>query len=328
MTTTTTRTLRLGHSPDPDDAFMWWPLANFTSPDGTTHTPQIDTAGYGFVHVLEDIESLNQRSDQGELEITALSIHQYAHVADKYALTSCGGSMGDGYGPMIVSASPMDVGAFFDRAGEAGGEPMRVAIPGWRTSAWLSTQLRMVEHGLDPAKQLSETSEGHRAGPGVVFEAVAFDEIVPAVKRGDYDAGVIIHEGQITYANDGLHLIEDLGKWWCDSRDLPLPLGGNAIRRDLVDAGEGETITRVLLDSITHALANRPEAVAFALQWGRGLNRDLADQFVGMYVNDRTLEYGEQGRAAIRKMLEEGVAAGVVPDCGEVDFIEPAEQAI
>jgi len=322
-----TRTLRLGHSPDPDDAFMWWPLANFTAPDGTKHTPQIDTAGYAFEHVLEDIESLNQRSATGELEITALSIHQYAHVADKYALTSCGASMGDGYGPMIVAASPVKVEDLLKRVGEAGdGEPMKVAVPGWRTSAWLSTQLRMIELGLDPAKQLAEQGDGARHGAGVRFVAVAFDEIIPAIKSGEVDAGIIIHEGQITYATHGLHLVEDLGAWWTGKHGLPLPLGGNAIRRDLVDAGQGPTITRVLLDSITHALDHREEAVKFALQWGRGLNHDLADRFVGMYVNDRTLDYGDKGREAVELMLRHAIEAQIVPDFGRVEFIEPADK--
>ncbi|MEM1208104.1 MAG: MqnA/MqnD/SBP family protein [Planctomycetota bacterium] len=324
-TTAPTRTLRLGHSPDPDDAFMWWPLANFTAPDGTRHTPQIDTAGYAFEHLLEDIESLNQRSAKAELEITALSIHQYAHVADQYALTTCGASMGDGYGPMIVAAKPMSVDEVLGRVAEAGsGEKLRVAVPGWRTSAWLSTQLKMIELGLDPTSQLLEQIEGNTlVAAGVTFQAVPFDEIIPSVTSSKFDAGIIIHEGQITYADEGMHLVEDLGKWWCDSRGLPLPLGGNAIRRDLVDAGEGPTIARVLLDSITHALANRRDAVSFAMQWGRGLDRGLADRFVGMYVNDRTLDYGDEGRAAVERMLREAADAGLVPGDGKAEFIAP-----
>ncbi|MEM9251260.1 MAG: MqnA/MqnD/SBP family protein [Planctomycetota bacterium] len=323
-TTAPTRTLRLGHSPDPDDAFMWWPLANFTAPDGTRHTPQIDTAGYAFEHLLEDIESLNQRSAKAELEITALSIHQYSHVADQYALTMCGASMGDGYGPMIVAAKPTEINEILDRAGESGGaEQFTIAVPGWRTSAWLTTLLRMVDHGLDPTTRLVKSDELVRLGGGVKFVAVAFDQIIPAVTSGQFDAGIIIHEGQITYADEGMHLVEDLGQWWCDSRGLPLPLGGNAIRRDLVDAGEGPTIARVLLDSITHALANRQEAVSFAMQWGRGLDRGLADRFVGMYVNDRTLDYGDEGRAAVERMLREAADAGIVPGDGKAEFIAP-----
>jgi len=226
---------------------------------------------------------------------------------------------------MIVSARPMRVDDLLRRVAESGdGEPMKVAVPGWRTSAWLSTQLRMIDLGLDPAKQIDEQADGSRRGAGIVFTAVAFDEIIPAITSGEFDAGIIIHEGQITYATHGLHLVEDLGAWWTGKHDLPLPLGGNAIRRDLVDAGEGPTITRVLLDSISHALDHREEAVKFALQWGRGLNHDLADRFVGMYVNDRTLDYGDKGREAVKLMLREATSAGIVPDFGEVEFIEPA----
>ena len=302
MTSTDTQTLRIGHSPDPDDAFMWYPLANFVGPDGRRYTPKIDTRGYNFVHVLEDIQSLNVRSDKGELEITAISIHQYPYVADKYALTSCGSSMGDGYGPMIVSMSHLSSAA--DLKGK------RLAIPGEQTTAWLATQLWLKENGLSK--------------DDVRVENVMFDQIIPKVADGTYDAGLIIHEGQITYENQGLELLVDLGKWWTDSRGLPLPLGGNCIRRDLGDAMPD--VCRVLLDSIEYALEHREEAVKFALNWARDMGSDLADRFVGMYVNQWTLDYGQRGRDAVQKLLTEGAEAGIVPAVpgGIVDFVDPA----
>ena len=304
MTTTDTglKTLRIGHSPDPDDAFMWWPLANFTTPDGTAHTPKIDTRGYAFEHVLEDIQSLNVRSERGELEITAFSIHQYPYVAKQYVMTSCGSSMGDRYGPMIVAA-PGKFNSIKDLKG------CKLAIPGERTTAWLSTQLLLAEHGL--------------SANDIDWQPVMFDEILPAVQRGDFDAGLIIHEGQITYQNNDLELVVDLGQWWTDSRGLPLPLGGNAIRRDLLESGEAPLICRVLLDSIQYALEHREDAVAFALNYARDMGADLADRFVGMYVNEWTLDYGQRGRDAVSQLIREGIAAGLIPDCGEVDFVEP-----
>ena len=250
------------------------------------------------MHVLEDIQSLNERSAKGELEITALSIHQYPFIADKYALTSCGSSMGDGYGPMIVSSKPMTIK---DLKGA------KLAIPGYRTSAWLSAQLLLSENSMSK----DDVNESF----------VMFDEIIPKVVAGEYDAGLIIHEGQLTYGDEGLHCVIDLGKWWTDSRKLPLPLGGNAIRRDMGDAMP--EICRVLLDSIEYALKNRDEAVKFALNWARNMGQDLADEFVGMYVNDWTLDYGEKGREAVRRLLKEASDAGIVPDCGEIDFVEP-----
>ncbi|MEM9753911.1 MAG: MqnA/MqnD/SBP family protein [Planctomycetota bacterium] len=303
-TATANQTLRIGHSPDPDDAFMWWPLANFVAPDGTQLKPQIDTRGYDFVHVLEDIQSLNERSEKGELEITAFSIHQYPHVAEHYALTSCGSSMGDGYGPMIVAPQAMS-------PAELKGK--KLAMPGPRTTAWLSAQLWLHEHGLSK--------------DDLDWEHVMFDEILDKVEAGEFDAGLIIHEGQITFQDQGLQLVVDLGTWWTNSRNLPLPLGGNAIRRDLVESGEAPVICRVLLDSIEHALANREEAVAFALNYARNMGADLADRFVGMYVNQWTMDYGDRGRAAVSQLMKEGVAAGLIPALpgnGEVDFIEPA----
>ena len=296
-------TLRIGHSPDPDDAFMWYPLANFTAPDGQVLTPKIDTGRYDFVHVLEDIQSLNERSEKGDpgdrLEITALSIHHDPCSEDKEARTSARASRGDGYGPMIVWHKPMSVA---DLTGK------RLAIPGYQTTAWLAAQLMFAEQGMSK--------------DDLTPEFVMFDEIIPKVVAGEFDAGLIIHEGQLTYGDQGLSCVADLGKWWTDSRKLPLPLGGNAIRRDLGD--QMPAICRVLLDSIEYALEHRDEAVAFAMNWARDMGSELADEFVGMYVNQWTLDYGDRGREAVRKLLSEAVAAGLVPDCGEIDFVEPA----
>jgi len=303
QTQKTAKTLRIGHSPDPDDAFMWYPLADFpdgSGPGGKTWTPKIDTRGYRFVHVLEDIQSLNQRSEKGELEITALSIHQYPYVADRYAMTHCGSSMGDGYGPMIVSRP----GRF---ASEKDLRGCRLAIPGRRTSAWLACQLLLAEQGLSASD--------------IETEVVMFDEIPQAVLSGAFDGGLLIHEGQITYEQSGLALVCDLGKWWTDSRGLPLPLGGNAIRRDLGDAMPA--ICAVLLDSIRYALDHRQEAVEYALHYARDMGADLADRFVGMYVNNWTLDYGPRGQEAVRRFLSEGAAAGLVPDAGAIDFVFP-----
>lgn len=315
--TSGTKTLRIGHSPDPDDAFMWYPLANFTAPNGEVLTPKIDTKGYDFVHVLEDIQSLNVRSEKGELEITAFSIHQYPYVADQYVMTSCGSSMGDNYGPMIVAQPGTFSGTFSGTPGAAPAKPnviqelkgKKLAIPGERTTAWLACQLMLAEHGM--------TKDDFD------YENVMFDEILDRVQSGEFDAGLIIHEGQITYQNNDLEKLIDLGTWWTSSRHLPLPLGGNAIRRDLLESGEAPAICRILLDSIEYALEHREASVDFALNYARDMGADLADEFVGMYVNHWTLDYGDKGRQAVRQLLNEGIAAGLIPDCGEIDFVEP-----
>lgn len=298
-------TLRLGHSPDPDDAFMWYPLANFATGTGAerkAYTPRIDTAPFEFIHVLEDIQSLNERSIKGELEITAISIHQYPYVADKYALTSCGSSMGDNYGPMIVAKrgsklKPEDLAK------------VRIAVPGERTTAFLALSLLL----------------GQRV-PN--YKVVMFDQILQAVASGEFEAGLIIHEGQLTYEKSGLECVVDLGKWWTQSRKLPLPLGGNAIRRDLVHGPAGadalRRVCRILLDSIEYALSHREESVAFALNYARDMGTELADEFVGMYVNKWTLDYGAAGRAAVNQLLTEAADKGLVPNVGQVDFIDPA----
>ena len=299
MSQTAHKTIHIGHSPDPDDAFMWYPLANFphgSGPGGRTYAPTIDTGPYDFVHVLEDIQSLNDRALQGELEITAISIHQYPYVAGDYALTSCGASMGDGYGPMVVASKRVSLDDL--KSG------IRIAIPGERTTAHLALQLLL----------------GHGA---YEYEVMMFDEIIPAVAAGRIDAGLIIHEGQLTFADAGLRCVVDLGAWWTQTRGLPLPLGGNCIRRDL-GAPVMRDVCRILVRSIQYVLAHRDEAVAYALNYARNMGADLADRFVGMYVNDWTLDYGDAGRRAVNQLLREAARAGITPACGDIDFVEPA----
>jgi 1,4-dihydroxy-6-naphthoate synthase len=272
--------LKLGHSPDPDDAFMFWALAK----------DLVDCEGLEFEHVLEDIETLNQRAARGELEITALSVHAYAFLHDRYLLLPHGASMGDGYGPLFVARRPMTIGAL---------RAARIAVPGLRTSAYLAARLALGE-----------------------FEAavVPFDGIMDAVRAGEVDAGLLIHEGQLTYKDAGLHEVLNLGVWWREQTDgLPLPLGVNAIRRDL----PGDVIrkaTRVLERSIRHGLEHRAPAVQHALQWGRGLETTLADRFIGMYVNELTLDLGHRGRAGIDEFLRRGHAAGLVPGPLALEF--------
>ncbi len=277
---------------------MWYALANMpdgSGPGGGSFSPRIDTGPFRFVHVLEDIQALNERSQRSELEITALSIHQLPHVADRYVLTSCGSSMGDGYGPMVVARAANLTVDDLSRA--------TIAVPGQRTSAFLALSLLL-----------------GRPVPNHVV--VPFDQIIDKVARGEVDAGLIIHEGQLTYGNAGLHCIVDLGQWWMTTRKKPLPLGGNAIRRDLEE--EAPRLCRILLNSIQYGLEHRDEAVRFALHYARDMGAGLADRFVGMYVNRWTLDYGEDGRAAVRQFLSEAASAGLVPDAGTIDFIEPA----
>ncbi|HRK31005.1 MAG TPA: hypothetical protein PLD59_07985 [Tepidisphaeraceae bacterium] len=293
--------INLGHSPDPDDAFMFYALAQ--------RPPLIDCGGFEFNHVLQDIQSLNQRAMKGELEITAISIHAYPYVADKYILTSCGSSMGDKYGPMIVTREPTTIDQLRGKT---------IAIPGKLTTAFLALQLCMGK-GIE----MSAPPSADNPNPQFKFEVVHFDEIPKFVKDGRADAGLLIHEGQLTYKKEGLHLVVDLGMWWFEKTGLPLPLGGNCIRRDLGKA-TCQTITDILKHSIQYSLDHRAQAVEYALQFGRDLNRELADRFVGMYVNDWTLNYGDRGKQAIRRLLSEGATAGLVPAVGEIDFVTAA----
>jgi 1,4-dihydroxy-6-naphthoate synthase len=277
-----TRTLTLGHSPDPDDAFMFYALAR----------DKINTRGWRFDHVLQDIQTLNDRAMRGELDITAVSIHAYPYVADKYALTSCGSSMGDGYGPMVVAREPMTIESLHG---------LTIAVPGEKTTAFLALNLL-----------LGRGSFRHKV--------VMFDQILDFVAVGKADAGLIIHEGQLTYQKHKLHCVVDLGKWWKETTDLSLPLGGNCIRRDLGHAAMRE-VAGILKNSIEYSLAHRDEAVEHALAYARDMGRDLADRFVGMYVNQWTVDYGETGRHAVRELLRRGHEAGLVPDAGTIDFV-------
>ena len=275
--------IRLAHSPDPDDAFMFYGLA----------TGAVDPGPYQFEHILEDIQTLNDRALRGEYEMTAISIHAYPYVADKYALTVCGSSMGDNYGPMIVTRAPCSIEELRGKT---------IAVPGLMTTAYLGLQLLL--------------------GKGAFkSEVVMFDQIPDEVAAGKVYAGLLIHEGQLTYASQGLHLVIDLGRWWMDRTGLPLPLGGNVVRRDLGEQVCRE-VTAIMKTSIRYSLENRREAVAYALKFGRGLDEQLADRFVGMYVNEWTLDYGPRGREAVRRILAEGAAAGLVPAVGEIDFVE------
>jgi 1,4-dihydroxy-6-naphthoate synthase len=278
-------TYHVAHSPDSDDAFMFWALA----------TEKIDTADREYVHELSDIESLNQRAMNAELEVTAVSFHAYAHLTDRYALLPHGASIGDRYGPKIVARDPRpdDVAAAL--------KGLRVAIPGEMTTAYLVA--KMVQADFTPVP-------------------TPFDEIEEAVAAGNVDAGLLIHEGQLTYGNQGLHLWLDLGEWWYDQTDgLPLPLGCNVVRRDL---GEDtiKKVSRDLRSSITYGLANRKEALDYAMKYARGLTVEDADTFVGMYVNDYTVDYGETGRRAVHALLDRAQAEGLVPAGFEVIFID------
>jgi 1,4-dihydroxy-6-naphthoate synthase len=274
------RTIHVSHSPDSDDAFMFYALAE----------GKVDTEGLRYVHELQDIESLNQRARRGELEVTAVSIHAFAYLADRYALLPSGASMGDRYGPRLVARSAMT------RADVKG---RRVAVPGPLTSAYLA--LRLYEPDFEPVW-------------------TPFDQIEDVVLAGDVDLGLLIHEGQLTYGDRGLHLVADMGEWWFGETGLPLPLGGNVVRRDLGD--ELTTmIARHLHASIAYSLQNRQAALDHAMQYARGLDPAKADTFVGMYVNDWTLDYGARGREAVRLFLQRGHEAGIIPHAVDVTFV-------
>lgn len=253
---------------------------------------KIDTGPLKFTHQLQDIETLNRRALKGELEVTAISIHAYAHLLDKYALLPSGCSMGDKYGPMVVAKQQFTLEQL---------KTKKIAIPGTMTTAYLALRLCL--------------------GCDFQFEVVPFDEILAVVESGKYDAGLIIHEGQLTFQNQGLKLIVDLGVWWHEKTGLPLPLGGNVVRRDLGDETI-KLISKLLKQSIQYSLDHRQVALDYALQYGRDLDRKLADQFVGMYVNNWTLDYGDRGRAAVRKLLDEAAKAKIIPNAVDVQFVE------
>ena len=279
------QTLTLGHSPDPDDAFMFYGLAKELIPTGN----------FKFAHVLQDIQTLNERATRGELDISAISIHAYAYVSSRYALLPSGASMGDGYGPMLVAKA---------RLAREEVSHSKIAVPGTMTSAFLALQLWL-----------------QRSADQIDFVVVPFDQIFRAIRLGKADAGLIIHEGQLTYQNEGLTVCEDLGAWWKRENDgLPLPLGGNVIHKRF-PAGTRSEISRILTASIQFSLDHRAEAVEHALQYARDMGRDLADQFVGMYVNHWTLDYGERGREAIRRFLGQAHEHGLIPHKQELEFV-------
>ncbi len=298
-------TLTLGHSPDPDDAFMFYALAKDLIP----------TRGFRFQHILQDIQTLNERATRGELDITAVSIHAYAYVSDKYALLPSGASMGDGYGPMLVAKQK------FSREEIA---KKKIAVPGTMTSAFLALQLWLSEMRNSECGVRSEKSAiPHSAlrTPHFDYVVVPFDQIFAAVKNGTADVGLIIHEGQLTYQNEGLVVCEDLGVWWGKQNDgLPLPLGGNVIHKKF-DAATRREISGILTASIQYSLDHRAEAVQHALQFARDMGRDLADKFVGMYVNHWTLDYGERGREAIRRFLGQAFERDLIPHRQELEFV-------
>jgi 1,4-dihydroxy-6-naphthoate synthase len=275
------REISVAHSPDSDDAFMFYGLA----------TNKIRVPGFKFTHVLCDIETLNQRAiREAFYDVTAISFHAYPYLQDSYALMACGGSVGEGYGPMIIASRQYDLDEI---------RSIRVAVPGILTTANLALKL---------------------FAPEIETAVVPFDQIIPQVLAGNFQAGLIIHEGQLTWSRSGLCKVLDLGEWWREQTGLPLPLGGNAIRRSL---GEPAmlTVTRALRDSIQHGLSHRDEALAYAMQFARDLDTSMADKFVGMYVNERTLNYGDDGREAIRRLLEMGHERGIIPHPVRIDFV-------
>jgi 1,4-dihydroxy-6-naphthoate synthase len=273
------REISVAHSPDSDDAFMFFGLA----------TNKVRAPGLRFTHTLSDIETLNRKAMAGVYDVTAISFHAYPYIQDQYALLPSGGSVGDGYGPMIVATRPFTPSEI---------QKKRIAIPGKLTTAYLVLKL---------------------FAPGIDVEVVPFDRIIPQVLEGRHEAGLIIHEGQLTYAQSGLHRILDLGKWWQEVAGLPLPLGGNAIRRALGPLIP--SVARALGDSIQYALDHRSEALAYAMQFARDLDNKQADRFVGMYVNQRTLDYGADGREAVRRLLDMGHQAGIIPHPAKVEFV-------
>jgi 1,4-dihydroxy-6-naphthoate synthase len=274
--------ISISHSPDSDDAFMFYGLA----------TNKIRVPGYRFSHTLCDIETLNRRAqNEAFFDVSAISFHAYPYVQSNYTLMGCGGSVGEGYGPMVVSSRNLTT----DDLGK-----IRIAVPGTLTTAYLALKV---------------------FNPDIQTEVVPFDQIIPAILAGKFDAGLIIHEGQLTYTSSGLHKVVDLGVWWRETTGLVLPLGGNAIRRSL-GAEAQRIISQALRDSIQHALDHREQALEYAMQFARDLDPSLANRFVAMYVNERTLDYGADGREAIRKLLDLGYERGVIPIAPQVDFVD------
>jgi 1,4-dihydroxy-6-naphthoate synthase len=280
---TKTREIKVAHSPDSDDAFMFYGMA----------TNKVRVPGVKFTHTLCDIETLNRKALEGYYDITAISFHAYPYIQDKYAIMPSGGSVGEGYGPMIVASRNIPVDEIAN---------IKIAVPGTMTTAYLALKL---------------------FAPDVVTEVVPFDEIIPKVLEGKYEAGLIIHEGQLTFSKVGLHRIVDMGKWWRDLTGMPLPLGGNAIKREL-----GPDLTasccNALRNSIQYALDHRDEALQYAMQFARDLDVQQADKFVGMYVNERTMDYGKDGRDAISKLLQMGYEQGIIPNKPNVEFVGDA----
>ncbi|MGA2371025.1 MAG: menaquinone biosynthesis family protein [Candidatus Korobacteraceae bacterium] len=274
------REIKVAHSPDSDDAFMFYGMA----------TSKIRVPDVKFTHTLCDIETLNRKALDAFYDITAISFHAYPYIQDKYAIMPTGGSVGEGYGPMIVATRGIPLDEL---------KQQKIAVPGTMTTAYLVLKL---------------------FAPDIVTEVVPFDQIIPKLLEGKYEAGLIIHEGQLTFNKSGLHRIVDMGKWWRDQTGLPLPLGGNVIRRDLGPELMAACCT-ALRDSIRYALDNRDEALQYAMQFARDLELQMVDKFVGMYVNERTLDYGKDGREAITKLLEMGYAAGIIPNKPAVDFV-------
>jgi len=272
--------IRVAHSPDSDDAFMFYAMA----------THKIDTGDRNYIHLLNDIETLNRKALEGEYEVSAISFHAYAYMADQYALLSCGASMGNNYGPIVVAGKPMSPRTLNEKI---------VAVPGLLTSAFLALRL---------------------FAPEVKYKVVPFDRILEDVQKGKYDAGLLIHEGQLTYREMGLHKVVDLGEWWLDRCKLPLPLGGNVIKRSL-GAPLMKQISQDIRRSIQYGLDHREEAIDYAIQFSRGLDLQKADRFIGMYVNELTLDYGEAGRQAVRLLLSEAHEKQIIPKNVELDFV-------
>jgi 1,4-dihydroxy-6-naphthoate synthase len=292
MAATVTETFTLGHSPDPDDAFMFYAMA----------ANKIDLRGYRFKHQLEDIQTLNERAMRGELHISAVSIHAYAYVSDKYLLLPCGASMGDGYGPLVIEKHRTP-NAEHRTSNEEERERLSnclIAVPGTMTSAFLALKLYLGEFN---------------------YVVVPFDQIFEAVRSGRADAGLIIHEGQLTYAHSGFAKLVDLGEWWKNRTGLPLPLGGNVLRRDIPLEIQSE-LSAILRQSIEFGLAHRAEAVQHSMPYARDMGSDLASKFIGMYVNEFTRDYGEVGREAIRRFLREARERGYVDREVSIDFVK------